>query len=99
MLNGCTTLTIEWALVLLSLAFVLLRVYVRFTSPSSGVNNSVTDTLVIFAWLALASMVACDSMLEKLSLLARPTPLDDKEVLILVNQNPEELVRMLKVCI
>jgi hypothetical protein len=93
MLLGWTTLTIEWALALLSLVFVLLRVYVRFTAPSCAHNLS--DAIVVCAWLALLSMVACDSALFKLGLLEGPNTFDNS--LLSLNSNPGDSIRMLKV--
>ncbi|KAF8539693.1 hypothetical protein BDD12DRAFT_837069 [Trichophaea hybrida] len=93
MLLGWTTLTIEWALALLSLIFVLLRIYVRFTAPSYTHNRS--DVIVVCAWLALASMVACDSALYRLGLFEGPNVYDKS--LLLLNSNPKDSIRMLKI--
>lgn len=93
MLQGWTTITIEWALVVLSLIFVFLRIYVRFTAPSTVHNFS--DTIVICAWLAFVCMVACDSALSRLHLLERDTTYDAG--LLKLNKRPEDSLRMLKV--
>ncbi|KAA8912293.1 hypothetical protein FN846DRAFT_321919 [Sphaerosporella brunnea] len=67
MLHGWATITIEWTLASLALIFVLLRIYVRFTTPSS-VRYKLSDAIIIVAWLSLATMVSLDTAMAKLYL-------------------------------
>lgn len=93
MLPGWTTITIEWAFAVLSLIFVLLRIYVRFTAPST--IHHLSDAIVICAWLAFVGMVACDSALSRLHLPERASIYDAG--LLKLNQRPEDSLCMLKV--
>lgn len=95
MLNGWTPIIIEWALIALSLIFVLLRIYVRFSVPTTDPHYKLADAIVIVAWLALAVMVVLDTVLSKLSLFDSASNFD--RTLVMKNEKPEDNVRMLKV--
>lgn len=95
MLHGWTTITIEWALVIFALIIVLLRIYVRLTTPRGSQNHNLSDAIVICAWLALVCMVSCDSALLKLGMMEWDSTYDAK--MLSINSNPEDSRRMLKV--
>jgi hypothetical protein len=94
MLNGWATITIEWALVFLSLIFVLLRIYVRLTAPSS-VRNRLSDAIIIIAGLSLATMVALDTVMSRMHIF-EPGSYYDKS-LIHRHARAEHNVRLLQV--
>ncbi|CCX31598.1 Similar to hypothetical protein AOL_s00080g416 [Arthrobotrys oligospora ATCC 24927]; acc. no. EGX48291 [Pyronema omphalodes CBS 100304] len=95
MLHGWTTITIEWALVIFALIIVLLRIYVRLTTPRGSQNHNLSDAIVICAWLALVCMVSCDSALFKLGMMEWDSTYDAK--MLSINSNPEDSRRMLKI--
>jgi hypothetical protein len=99
MLHGwATVITVEWTLVSLSLIFVLLRIYVVLTGPTtSSVRSKLSDAIIIIAWLSSATMVALDTVVSKKYL-----PEEGKFLDAAVGgktKTPEDAVRALQVSI
>jgi hypothetical protein len=97
MLHGWTTaVTVEWALVSLSLIFVLLRLYVCLTGPTiSSFRSKLSDAIIVIAWLSSASMVVLDTVMSTKYLSAG----EKLDVSLLRESSPEDAVRALQVSI
>ena len=93
MLNGWTTLTIEWALALLTLTFLALRIYLRFTIPSN--SYTLSDGFVICAWIGFAVFLALDAVLYTLGVLEPGSYYS--EDLTHKHASPEKNIKLMKV--